>query len=107
MARLKKAKEAYQENGLSVEGPMQGPKRGPDEACVCVWGALRRMLNHIQDEADGLLGEGRDQIIIPSLLPVDAVNAKTALGQHKPANRLVHPESWQFEAVEVNRPCLL
>ncbi len=40
------------------------------------------MLHYIEDEVDGLLSEGRDQVIITSLLPVDAVKTETALGQH-------------------------
>jgi hypothetical protein len=44
--------------------------------------SLRRMTHYIEDEADGLLCEGGDQVIITSLLPVDAVKTETALGQN-------------------------
>jgi hypothetical protein len=44
-----------------------------------IWVALWRMFHNIQDEADGLLDESRDQVVIPDLIPVDAMKAKTAL----------------------------
>jgi hypothetical protein len=44
---------------------------------------LRRMFHNIQTKADGLLGEGGDQVIIPTLLPVDARQAEQAFGQHE------------------------
>jgi hypothetical protein len=65
------------------------------------------MLNHIQNEADGLLGESRDQIIVSSLLPVDPVEPEQALSQYEPTHRLIHPESGKSEAVEASRPRLL
>jgi hypothetical protein len=68
---------------------------------------FRGMLNHIQNEADGLLGESRDQIIVPSLLPVDPVEPEPALSQYEPAHRLIYPESRKSEAVEASRPRLL
>jgi hypothetical protein len=55
---------------------------------------LWRMIHRIQFEADSLLGEGRGQIIIPSLFSVDVMEVITALGQHEPANWLVDPERW-------------
>ncbi len=55
---------------------------------------LWRMLHPIQDEADCLLDEDRDQFIVPSFLPVDAMEVKSALGQLEPANWLVNPEHW-------------
>jgi hypothetical protein len=65
------------------------------------------MLNHIQNEADGLLGESRDQLIVTGLLPVDPVEPEPALSHYKPTHRLIHPESGQSEAVEASRPRLL
>jgi hypothetical protein len=50
---------------------------------------LWRTLHKIQNEADGLLGHGQDQVIITILLPADAAKTKLALGQHKP---VVHPK---------------
>ncbi len=44
---------------------------------------LRRMLHYIEDQANSLLREGGDQIIVTRLLPVDAMQPETALGQHK------------------------
>jgi hypothetical protein len=44
------------------------------------------MLHNIQDKADGLLGEGRDQVKVPGLLAVDAMKAETALNQHELAH---------------------
>jgi hypothetical protein len=67
---------------------------------------LRRMLYHVQNEADGLLGEGRDQVIVPRLLPCNAVKPEMAFRQHKPTDRLVHPERREAEAVEASWPSL-
>ncbi len=54
--------------------------------------ALRRMLHYIQDKADSLLDEGRDQVLLPGLLlPFDAMKAETG---SQPAHWLVHPEGW-------------
>jgi hypothetical protein len=47
------------------------------------------MLYHIKNEADGLLGEGRDQVIVPGLLPVDPVEPEPALSQHASTNQLI------------------
>jgi hypothetical protein len=34
------------------------------------------------------------------------VGPETALGHHKPANWLFHPEKWKLEAPKASRPCL-
>jgi hypothetical protein len=65
------------------------------------------MLHNVEDEADSLLCEGGNQLIIRSLLPVHAMKTETALGQYEPALWLVNPKSWQTEAVEASRPDLL
>jgi hypothetical protein len=65
------------------------------------------MLYHIKNEADGLLGEGLDQVIVSGLLSVDPVEPEPALSQHEPAHRLIHPERWKSEAVGARRPRLL
>jgi hypothetical protein len=65
------------------------------------------MLHYIQHEADGLLGQCRDQVIVPGLLPVNAMKPETALSQHKPAHRLIHPEGREPKAVEASRPGLV
>jgi hypothetical protein len=62
------------------------------------------MLYHVQDEADGLLGEGRDQVIVSHLFPCNAVKPETTFCQHKPTDRLVHPERRETEAVEASWP---
>jgi hypothetical protein len=58
-----------------------------------MWVALWRMFHNIQDEADGLLDESRDLVVIPDLIPVDAMKAKTAPGKHKQAHWLFHLEA--------------
>jgi hypothetical protein len=72
-----------------------------------IWVVLLRMFHNIQDEADAFLDESRDQVVIPDLIPVDAMKAKTALGKHKPGHWLFHLEGFQFEAVEASRPRLM
>jgi hypothetical protein len=64
----------------------------------------RRVLHYVQNEADGLLGEGRHQEIIPSLLPVNAVKPEPALSRNKPASRLVYPKGRETEAAEAIHP---
>ncbi len=56
---------------------------------------------HIQNEADSLLGEGRDQVIIPSLLSVDAmkVNLLSASG-----NQLTGLSTQNVASVRMKRP---
>jgi hypothetical protein len=65
------------------------------------------MLHHVEDEANGLLSEGRDQIIVSGLLTIDAMEPEAALRENKPAHWLVHPEGGKTEAVEAGRPGLL
>jgi hypothetical protein len=65
------------------------------------------IFHNIEDKANGLLGESRDQIIILRLLPVDPVKVEMVLSQHEPANRVIHPESWKPKTVEAIRPRLI
>jgi hypothetical protein len=67
---------------------------------------LWKMLHDVDDEANSLFGKGRNQVIVSGLFPVNPVKAEMALGQHEPADRLVHPKSRQSEAVEAGRPGL-
>jgi hypothetical protein len=55
------------------------------------------ILHDIQNEADGLFGEGCHQEIIPSLLSVNAVKPEPALSRNKPTGRLVHPKGRKTE----------
>jgi hypothetical protein len=41
---------------------------------------LWRMLHHVENKADSLLGERRDQIIVSGLLPVDVIKSEMAFG---------------------------
>jgi hypothetical protein len=38
------------------------------------------MLHHVENKADSLLGERRDQIIVSGLLPVDVIKSEMAFG---------------------------
>jgi hypothetical protein len=60
----------------------------------------RRVLHHVQDKADGLLGEGCHQIIVPSLLPGDAMKPESALSRYKPTSRFIHPDGRKTEATQ-------
>jgi hypothetical protein len=46
----------------------------------CVQESLWRMLHHVENKADSLLGERRDQIIVSGLLPVDVIKSEIAFG---------------------------
>ncbi len=51
------------------------------------------MLQYIQDEADGLHGEGRDQVMVSGLFSGDGLKPEPALGQQEPAELDVYPGS--------------
>ncbi len=51
------------------------------------------MLQYIQDEADGLHGEGRDQVMVSGLFSGDGLKPEPALVQQEPALLACLPES--------------
>jgi hypothetical protein len=61
---------------------------------------LRRILYDVEDEADGLFGKGRHQVIIPVLLTVNTMQPETTLSRDEPACRFVDPKGGETEATQ-------